>query len=481
MAEETYIQNGAEIQIFPESWVSVKLEEILENYRGGVWGVEAESGRGYPVLRSTNMRGGKLSFSEVAWCEVSEDQVEIAKLKLGDIIVTKSSGSPNLVGLPALFESNPDGKTYLFSNFTLRLRPNTKRIIPKYLYLYLSGEKAASERRAMAQDTTGLRNLKIKEYISQQIPLPPIDDQRRIVAKLESVLAQIRTARTALDHIPSLLKAFRQSVLASAFRGQLTERDPGDEPAEILLERIRAERRRRWAESLRARGKDPANYTYEEPVAPDTSNLPKLPEGWVWTNLLTLADVRSGVTKGRDLSRFETIEIPYLRVANVQAGFLDLREVKQILIKTDELENYRLRENDVLYTEGGDRDKLGRGTVWKGEIDPCIHQNHIFCARLYLSDVSPEWVSMTGQLEYAREYVNSVASQSVNLASINSTNLKAMPVPLPPFQEQSRIVKKIKALYAQMGDIETSVQIASRRLDELEQAALSKAFRGELS
>jgi type I restriction enzyme S subunit len=118
--------------------------------------------------------------------------------------------------------------------------------------------------------------------------------------------------------------------------------------------------------------------------------------------------------------------------------------------------------------------------VWKGEVDPCIHQNHIFCARLYLPEVSPEWVSMTGQLEYARDYVNSVASQSVNLASINSTNLKAMPIPLPSVQEQLRIVEKMKILYRKVNDVEIAVQIASRRLDKLEQAALAKAFRGEL-
>lgn len=345
----------------------------------------------------------------------------------------------------------------------------------KYIFHFLKSQNLSS-----LDTSTAIPGINRNDLGKVLIPKPTVQEQRRIVAKLESILTQIRTARIALDGIPALLKAFRQSVLAAAFRGELTERDPNDEPAEVLLKRIRAEHQRKWEENLGAKGRNPANYTYEEPSAPDTSNLPDLPEGWVWTNLQTLADVRSGVMKGRDLSRFETIEVPYLRVANVQAGFLDLREVKQIPIKVDELENYRLQENDVLYTEGGDRDKLGRGTVWKGEIDPCIHQNHIFCARLYLPEVSPEWVSMTGQLEYARDYVNSVASQSVNLASINSTNLKAMPIPLPSIQEQLRIVKKIKLLYGQMSDIEKAVQIASRRLDVLEQAALSKAFRGKL-
>lgn len=467
-------------------WQFLRLEELLEEYRGGVWGKETRAGIGFPVLRSTNMRGGILNFSEVAWCDVSQEQAKIAQLKLGDIIVTKSSGSPHLVGLPALFEENSDGKTYLFSNFTLRLRPNLHKVVPKFLFYYLSGEKAASDRKGMAQDTTGLRNLKVKEYLSQSIPIPPLDEQRRIVARLEAILDQIRTARTALERIPPLLKTFRQAVLAAAFRGELTERstaarsEPGYEPASVLLERIRAERRRRWEESLRAKGKDPDKAVYVEPSAPDTSTLPELPEGWVWTTLQMIADVRSGVTKGRDLSKFKTIEVPYLRVANVQAGYLDLSEVKQITIKASELEGYKLQVNDVLYTEGGDRDKLGRGTVWKGQVDPCIHQNHIFCARLYVPDLIPEWVSMTGQLEYARSYVNSVASQSVNLASINSTNLKAMPIPLPPVQEQTRIVEKIQQLSQEVERGAGAFSIVSHRLDTLEQATLAKAFQGEL-
>ena len=300
------------------------------------------------------------------------------------------------------------------------------------------------------------------------------------MAKLEALDKQVSTIREAIDTIPQQLKTFRQSVLAAAFRGELTERDPMDEPADVLLERIRAERRHKWEENLHAKGKDPANYIYEGPTAPDTSNYPELPEGWVWTNLQTIADVRGGVTKGRDLSQFESIEVPYLRVANVQAGYLNLQEVKNISIKAVELENYRLQSKDILFTEGGDRDKLGRGTVWNGEIDPCIHQNHIFCGRLYLKDVSPEWVSLTGQLEYARDYIMSVASQSVNLASINSTNLKAMPIPLPPFKEQVRLVEKINLAYAQADIVASTVQSVSHQLDMLEQAALSKAFRGEL-
>jgi type I restriction enzyme S subunit len=193
-----------------------------------------------------------------------------------------------------------------------------------------------------------------------------------------------------------------------------------------------------------------------------------------------LADIRTGVTKGRDLSRFATIEVPYLRVANVQSGYLDLRVVKTIKIKASELDKYKLQANDILFTEGGDRDKLGRGTVWRGEVEPCIHQNHIFCARLYNAGVDPQWISLASQLPYARDYFWSTASQTVNLASTNTTNLRAFPVPLPPSKEQRCIVSRIEALFAQADAIEAAVEAARRRLDRLDQAILARAFRGEL-
>lgn len=106
--------------------------------------------------------------------------------------------------------------------------------------------------------------------------------------------------------------------------------------------------------------------------------------------LSNIASVSGGITKGRKLDRCDTLTLPYLRVANVQNGFLDLREVKSIQLKKSEKDKYLLKYGDVLYTEGGDRDKLGRGTVWRNEIENCVHQNHVFKARLDLAYALPE-------------------------------------------------------------------------------------------
>jgi type I restriction enzyme S subunit len=300
------------------------------------------------------------------------------------------------------------------------------------------------------------------------VPVSPLLEQQRVVAKIESLFEQSRAARTALTRVPVLMAQFRRAVLASAFRGELVEPDPNDEPAVSLLERVNEARISNASKKL----------VHAEVV--DTNNLPEIPGTWAWTTLEVLAEIRNGVTKGRDLNRFETVEIPYLRVANVQDGYLDLKEMKTIKVKKTEFEKVRLKPNDILFIEGGDRDKLGRGTVWRGEIDVCTHQNHVHCARLYLQDVVPDWVSFASQLSYARDYFFSAANQTVNLASLNSTQLKGLPVPLPPVNEQQRILEKIKALFAQADIIEQAASVSLRRAEQVDQSILARAFRGEL-
>lgn len=159
-------------------------------------------------------------------------------------------------------------------------------------------------------------------------------------------------------------------------------------------------------------------------------------------SLVEVADVRTGLAKGKTGQR-DTIEVPYLRVANVQDGRLDLKEVKLIEVAREHVGRYSLQAGDVLMTEGGDFDKLGRGTVWSGEIDLCLHQNHVFAVRPKLGRVHSGFVAAIAASNYGRSYFMSCAKRSTNLASINSTQLKALPIPLVSMAEQERIVAVI--------------------------------------
>jgi type I restriction enzyme S subunit len=163
-----------------------------------------------------------------------------------------------------------------------------------------------------------------------------------------------------------------------------------------------------------------------------------IPKNWKKKPLLQVAIVQTGIAKGSRKLK-DPVELPYLRVANVQDGFLDLSQIKTIQIEKAQIDRYQLKIGDVLLTEGGDFDKLGRGAVWQGEIDTCVHQNHIFVARPKSEIVLSEYLSLLTGSGYGKSYFLKCSKQSTNLASINSTQLKEFPVLLPPLQEQTVI------------------------------------------
>lgn len=169
-----------------------------------------------------------------------------------------------------------------------------------------------------------------------------------------------------------------------------------------------------------------------------------LPDGWRKVPLEHIAEVRTGLAKGKQ-STPDAVSLPYLRVANVQDGHLDLREVKLIEVEPHQIARYSLQSGDILMTEGGDFDKLGRGAVWEEQIDPCLHQNHVFAVRAMPNIVDPGYLSALAASEYGRSYFLSCAKRSTNLASINSSQLKAFPVVLPPLSEQRGISRILAA------------------------------------
>ncbi len=164
-----------------------------------------------------------------------------------------------------------------------------------------------------------------------------------------------------------------------------------------------------------------------------------LPPSWDVVRLSEVADIASDVTKGRNFKSQKTVSAPYLRVANVQAGTLNLDEIKEIEVLPNDVKKFRLECGDVLMTEGGDPDKLGRGALWRGEVEDCIHQNHIFRVRVDRSRLLPEYLSTFLGSKEAQRYFLHAAKQTTGVATINKTQLGEFPITLPPLPEQHRI------------------------------------------
>ena len=189
--------------------------------------------------------------------------------------------------------------------------------------------------------------------------------------------------------------------------------------------------------------------------------LGDVPEHWTLARLKDAAVVQTGLTLGKNYKGVKTESRPYLRVANVQVGRVDLKHVKHLDVPSNEANGATLRAGDVLMTEGGDIDKLGRGCVWRDEIPGCLHQNHIFAVRCQKDVLSPEFLAGLMASRHGRAYFQLTAKQTTNLASTNSTTLRAFPVFLPPLPEQQTILdeiaRKTTGLAAAMGRAEHEI------------------------
>lgn len=227
----------------------------------------------------------------------------------------------------------------------------------------------------------------------------------------------------------------------------------------------------------------PAGEAAIDKQSPNTSipeGSKELPKGWRWVTLRGIAAIAGGVTKGQKRRPNERVRnVPYLRVANVQRGYLDLIEVKEIEANETEIESLRLQPGDILFNEGGDRDKLGRGWIWNGELPECVHQNHVFRARLIDPSNDPKFISYYGN-SAGQKYFYDQGKHTTNLASINLTKLGALPIPLPSPDEQRRIVAEIEKQFTRLEAGVAALRRVQANLKRYRAAVLKAACEGKL-
>lgn len=197
-------------------------------------------------------------------------------------------------------------------------------------------------------------------------------------------------------------------------------------------------------------------------------------EGVILRELDEIAQVTSGVTLGSEPGVESSLELPYLRVANVQDGYIDTSEIKIVRVRRADVDRYLLHPGDLLLTEGGDLDKLGRGAVWDGRISECLHQNHIFRVRCKGDVTNPNYLAAYVGSRYGKSYFMSVAKQTTNLASINSTQVKRMPIPIVSTAVQQRVSDLLAEKESQTATGEREI----RKLRSTKQALMNDLLTG---
>ncbi|RXZ42206.1 restriction endonuclease subunit S [Crenobacter cavernae] len=207
--------------------------------------------------------------------------------------------------------------------------------------------------------------------------------------------------------------------------------------------------------------------------------LGEVPVHWDVKRLKFNSHLQTGVAKGKDMEDKETVFVPYLRVANVQDGFLALDDVQIIEIEASSFTRYLLKPGDVLMNEGGDNDKLGRGAIWHGEINPCIHQNHVFAIRLD-AGFEPEWLSLYTSSTPAKFYFTQLAKQTTNLASISSSNLHEISVTWPPEHERAELLNRVAGETSRLDTLTEKLTRSIELLKEHRAALITAAVTGRI-
>ncbi len=385
-----------------------------------------------PYLRNVDVQWGRINFKDLPEMDIEEGEVRRYTVTPGDLLVCEGGEVGRAAVVSDIIEP------IAFQKALHRLRAIRSDESPAYMFYVLRWAADVGAFSNNGQSTIAhLTGEQLRKY---RFPCPPLVEQLAIAAFLDRETAKINALIAEQEKLIVLLAEKRQATISCAV----------------------------------TRGLDP-NVPLKDSGVPW---LGKVPAHWDVTRLKFVANVQTGIAKGKDVSNKENITVPYLRVANVQDGYLALEDIAMIEIEPEQLARYRLQVGDVLMNEGGDFDKLGRGAIWQGEIPDCIHQNHVFAVRPH--SISPDWLNQLTSSNYAQFYFMTRSKQSTNLASISSSNIMEMPVLMPSDCEQAAILAFITKANHQADQLMLNAKSAINLLKERRAALISATVTGKI-
>ena len=416
----------------PEGWEVKRLGAILQERNEVNNPIQTTS-----ILSLTNNRG-VIPYSEKGnqGNKAKDDLTGYKIAHIGDIVLNSMNVIIDSVGLSNYYGAVSPVYYMLFP------RNNIETNIQYYNYLF--------QTTAFQQSLRGYGNgiLEIRMRIQMQklktvlLPVPTFLEQSNITVYLDASLSKLNIllskTRSSIEEYKKLKQAVITQAVTKGVRGEWEMKDSGVE----------------W--------------------------IGEIPKEWRKTQLRHCATIKSGITLGKSYSKDTVlIERPYLRVANVQGGYVDLNDLATIEVTPDEDLKYRLHSGDVLMTEGGDRDKLGRGCVWHNEIEPCLHQNHVFAVQTNETVLLPEFLEYLTASDVGRSYFDVTAIKTTNLACTSSSKVLAFTIPLPPIEEQIEIVGFIKKRSLELNKLIMKKELLVQELESYRKSLIYEVVTGK--
>jgi type I restriction enzyme S subunit len=354
----------------------------------------------------------------------------------------------------------------------------------------------------------GIPHVDPQVFNTIEIPLPPLPEQRRIVVEIEKQFTRLEAGVAALRRVKANLKRYRAAVLKAACEGKLVpteaelhksgsgvpplvsnskekrgkRQDAAStstfETGEQLLQRILSERRKRWNESNPQ--SEIRNRKYKEPAAPDTTNLPPLPDGWTWASLEQISRESSYGTSAK--CNYNNSGPPVLRIPNIAAGRIDISDLKFAGITEHIKVGDELAPGDLLIIRtNGSKSLIGRSAIILENLArPTIYASYLIRFRLVAESTLFTWVGTVWDVSFLRAWIEQRAATSAGQHNISMSVLSALPIPLPPLSEQTRIVAEVERRLSVVEELEAVVSANLQRAIRLRQSILHRAFTGTI-
>lgn len=468
----------------PEGWAKVPIRDTAYYLRGVSYKKQDAQkifSEGYlPILRATNIQHNKLILDHnlvyVPKEYVKNDQM----LEQGDVVICMSSGSKHLVGKAAFLTTDWEGSFGTFCGAVRFLNPVNNKFGG---YFFESPEY----RRMVRASSSGINinNLRRGDIENLDIVIPPLPEQKRIVAKIEELFTQLDAGVAALKRAQANLKRYKASVLKAACEGRLVPTEAelhpdGYEPASVLLERILKERREKWETDLIDEGTDPSKCKYKEPTQPDVEKLPELPEGWCWASFdsLLIDGLSNGLYKSAKYISDDGIRI--IDIKGLYKGFFaDFNNCRRFDLTNDEINRYSLQEGDILINRVSKvHEGVGKPALVETLSEITVYESNMMRAEVS-SFLNTRYLIYILHSSFVRnQLINK--SKRTQQSSVNQVDVKSIIVPIPPKDEQERIVRRTEKLYSLIQQQEKQVVISIKRADRLRQSILKRAFEGRL-
>jgi type I restriction enzyme, S subunit len=417
----------------PSGWEWKKIEEIADTTSGGTpLRSHAEYyGGNIPWAKSGELRDGIIREVEETITEAGLKNSSAKLFPKDTVVVALYGATVGRTGILGIDATTNQAVCGIF--------PHNNSFTSRYMFYWLQ-----SQRQNLINQSMGGAQPNISQGIirSLSFPLAPITEQERIVAKIEELFTQLEAGKSALEHVQAGLRRYKASVLKAAVEGKL-----GADGIRPLL------------------GRTPSARTGE------------LPEGWQMT---TVGEVSRKIQYGTsEKANLDSSGIPVLRMGNIQEGQLDFTNLKYLSRDAPGVKDLILDDGDLIFNRTNSAELVGKTAVYKSNHPKATFASYLI--RVKFADTClPDYVSFYINSLHGRKYIGSVVSQQVGQANVNGTKLANMPIPLPPLEEQRRIVAEVERRLSVARAVETTVEDALVRASRLRQAVLRSAFEGRL-